>query len=42
MVNFILELQDLNDEQFLSADGNEDGIINIIDILIVLNIILEN
>jgi len=42
MVNFILELQDLNNEQFLSADGNEDGIINIIDILIVLNIILEN
>ena len=42
MVNFILELQTLNNEQLILADANSDGIINIIDILMVINIILEN
>ena len=42
IVNAILELQELDEEQFQLADINMDNIINIVDILIVMNIILEN
>jgi hypothetical protein len=42
MINFILELQTLNNDQLELADVNMDTIINIIDILIVMDIILDN
>ncbi len=42
IVNFVLELQTLNDEQIQIADVNMDTIINIVDILMIMNIILEN
>ena len=42
MINFILELQTLNNDQLELADVNMDTIINIIDILIVMDIILNN
>ena len=41
VVNFIMGLIDFEPIQFLSADINENGIINILDIIQLVNIILE-
>ena len=39
IVNFILETQDLNDEQIETADANMDETINIVDIIYLINLI---
>ena len=39
IVNFILETQDLNNEQQIIADVNMDNLINIVDIIYIVNLI---
>ena len=40
LVNFILELQVLDDTQQFLSDLNSDGVINILDIVLLANLIL--
>ena len=41
LINYILDLELPNDNQFSAADINEDGILNIQDVILILNIILS-
>ena len=41
VVNFIIELTNPNNEQFISSDINEDGIINVLDIVSIVDIIFD-
>ena len=41
IINNILNIVEFNNIQTLAADVNEDGIINIQDIIIVINMILN-
>ena len=42
LVNFVLEIDTPNNQQFDAADINEDGILNILDIISTVNIILDS
>ena len=42
VINYIFELNTLNEEQLINADLNQDGIINILDIVNVANYIIDN
>ena len=42
IVNSILGIIDLTTLQFLSADLNENGLINVLDIIQLVNLILES
>ena len=40
LVQYILDLTDLNDLQLLAADINEDGIVNVLDVINLVHILL--
>ena len=40
MINYIVGNEDFTEEQLLAADLNGDGVINILDILVLINLIL--
>ena len=40
MVNIVLDSMDPTPAQFAAADSNSDGVVNILDIVLVVNIIL--
>ena len=42
IVNFAIYIEEPTDSQFWAADINEDGMINILDIVQVVNMILDN
>ena len=41
MVNIALEFVEASECEFISADLNQDGIVNILDILGLVNLILD-
>ena len=41
IVNFALYAEYPNDSEFWASDINEDGMINILDVVLLVNIILE-
>ena len=41
MLNYIMGLTDLTQVQFFAADLNENGLINVLDIIQLVNLILE-
>ena len=42
MVNFIIGETEMDDFQIISSDLNQDGTIDILDVIIVVSIILES
>ena len=42
MINYVIEINDLDENQTQIADLNNDGDINIMDIIILMNIILSS
>ena len=40
MVNFILNLSDPSDEEYIASDCNEDGILNVLDVIVLINWVL--
>ena len=42
MVNIILEQVQPSDEQLCNGDSNNDGIINVVDVVHIVNYILDN
>jgi len=41
VINFIIELENPNNQEFISSDINEDGIINVLDIVLIIDIIFD-
>ena len=41
MINFIIELTDPNNQEFIASDINEDGIIYVLDIVLIIDIIFD-
>jgi len=41
LVNFVLEVTEPSDQQFIAADINSDGLLNVLDVVQVVNIILS-
>ena len=41
LINFILDVEEPETEQFAAADMNDDGVLNIQDIILIINIILS-
>ena len=42
MVNYIIVLTEISPIQFLAADLNQNGLINVLDIIQLVNLILES
>ena len=41
VINFVLNNEVPSDTQFASSDVNSDGLINVLDVVIIVNIVLE-
>ena len=41
MVNFVLYIESPNDSEFWASDINDDGMINILDVVQLVNLILD-
>ena len=41
LINYILDLESPDENQFSAADMNDDGILNIQDVILILNVILN-
>ena len=40
LINFILDVEEPDTGQFAAADMNDDGVLNIQDIILIINVIL--
>jgi len=42
LLNFILEIENPTDEQWIISDINSDEALNVLDVILIVNLILEN